>query len=338
MTKIWTPEHERGTTLLLPRIRKYRSLQRRLPATKVGVGNWLRLEVFDCIDGSSRWLTPWFHNHIPDAGLDLLALSTNRYTCCQVGQGTDAPTDEDTALQNYSAGTNTRTQEGTSGEVVTPPFWRESYYRYSFAQGALNGNYSEVGVGTAVSGGSLFSRELIRDALGEPTTVSVASHQQLRVHYRVRHYAPVADVVGTRFIDPTMHDYIRRAANAGSANWAPGNSSGSSATIGSTSSGSWSAWSSNIAAATSAPTSGLISNFAPSVSVDAYTPGTFVRNLTAELSTAQGNGNIRTIAVLAATAVADLARVQMQFDPFIPKTDQYTLEFEFTWQWERYSE
>ncbi len=87
---------------------------------------------------------------------------------CMVGSGNAAPAETDTALQARASTSNINVQSNNSN--VSPRYgWRRRTFR--FAAGAAAGNLSEVGVGWTTT--AVFSRALILDGSGNPTTITV---------------------------------------------------------------------------------------------------------------------------------------------------------------------
>jgi hypothetical protein len=97
------------------------------------------------------------------------------------------------------------------------PYWAENWKRYTFPVGALNGEpLAEVGLGNATN---MYTRALIKDSEGLPTTITILSDEQLELTYYFRVYPPVGDVV-------TVHNGITcttRAYNANTSAWTYGN-------------------------------------------------------------------------------------------------------------------
>lgn len=140
-----------------------------------------------------------FPNIITDIGLDRWGYSTP-INGVMVGSGNATPTTADTTLQAQVAYTGT--QEGNSVAVPgtgTGPNYYSSHTRtYRFPQGAAAGNLSEVGAGWNAGGAlghRVFSRALIRDADGNPTTITVLPNEILDVTYTVRMYHMQGEVV-----------------------------------------------------------------------------------------------------------------------------------------------
>lgn len=177
---------------------------------------------FDAIrpDGTSRALTGWFPNLVTDAGLE--RIGTGPYlTACHVGTNNTAPNVLDTSLAGYLAGTTT-IQASSFGAQSTAPYFGWKTITYRFAQGAAAGNISEVAIATsAAPAATIFSRALVLDGGGAPTTVTVLPDEVLDVTYQLRLYPPLTDNVqsGVTITGSGTHDITVRAANVTSSLW-----------------------------------------------------------------------------------------------------------------------
>lgn len=135
-----------------------------------------------------------------------------------VGSGTAAPTPGQTSLGSLVASISTLNRGSMSRN------YERGYFEYAvnreFAQGAASGNISEVGLG-AQSVTDLFSRALITDAEGNPTTITVLSDEYLTVQYRLRIYMPKVDITQSIIADingtPTPIDITIRVHRANQA-------------------------------------------------------------------------------------------------------------------------
>ena len=182
-----------------------------------GYAGWFKIEAFrtdeagEEIPGSRRIAADWFPNLITDAGLDLLGTTGNTYvyTFCRVGAGNTAPAVTDTALVTPVAASSSE-QSASDGVNRTGTFyaWRRTTIR--FANGAAAGTLAEVGVAPAATG-ALFSRALILDSGGSPTTITVLSDETLDVTYELRLYPTLADATGTVDISGTTYNWTARA-------------------------------------------------------------------------------------------------------------------------------
>ncbi len=134
-----------------------------------------------------------FDNLITNNGLDRWCAIRSRATAvssCQVGTGSTAPSVTDTALASFLAIQPTMFQ---SAKDRVADYWRLRYV-WQFAQGAAAGTLTEVGIGTTGSAGSLFSRALILDGSGNPTTLTILPTEFLTITYELRLYVPLADL------------------------------------------------------------------------------------------------------------------------------------------------
>lgn len=166
-----------------------------------------------------------FDNMILDSGLNYLAGgSRNAVSYCTVGTGTTAVAASQTALVNAIANTGTVQRAFLGGTYVAgPPAYKTDYITFRFATGVAAGNLTEVGVGWN-STGSLFSRALILDGGGAPTTITVLSDETLDVTYTLRCYAP-SDVTGIVNLGGVNYNYTIRGAqmsSGGTGTWNPG--------------------------------------------------------------------------------------------------------------------
>lgn len=155
-----------------------------------------------------------FDNIILDAGREHSCSGSAVIGFCQVGTGTTTPTAGDTGLVAKIA--HTSTLQGGVGNIFpgayvsgSPPYIKGSL-TYRFAVGAAAGNLSEVGIGWA-SSGSLWSRALIADSGGSPTTITILSDEQLDVVYELRVYPPTTDATGTATLGGVSYSYTLRA-------------------------------------------------------------------------------------------------------------------------------
>lgn len=158
-------------------------------------------------DGSQRVLADWFENLILDSGLNRLGQGA-AWDQAQVGTGSTAPANGQTSLAALLAtSTNvTTTVAGTNAPTNTYAWARRTY---RFVEGAAAGNLTEVGIGWS---GSLFSRSLIKDELGNPTTITVLSDEVLDVVYEIRMYPSMSDQTVELTINSTPYEFTIRPA------------------------------------------------------------------------------------------------------------------------------
>ncbi|WP_251258216.1 hypothetical protein, partial [Enterobacter hormaechei] len=132
-----------------------------------------------------------------NAGLDLLGTTddTYVYTFCRVGSGNTAPAVTDTVLVSQVASSSTQ-QAINNGVDRSGAFYAWVRRTTRFTTGTAAGTLAEVGVSPTTSG-PLFSRALILDSGGNPTTITVLPDETLDVTYELRLYPTLTDATGT---------------------------------------------------------------------------------------------------------------------------------------------
>jgi len=271
-------------------------------------------------DRPRRIAADWFPNLITDQGLDYMATNSSRLGYCQVGSGSSAPSNSDTQLSSRIAGTSTTTSV-VSAIQPSEPYYASRTITYSFSAGVAAGNISEVGVGAA-SAGSLFSRALVLDGSGNPTSITVLSDEVLYVTYQLRYYVPTVDSSGTVNISGVNYSWVGRARLATSSDqWLIGMETQSADSQ--SSNGTISVITGDITGTTSAPTS---NNASP------YVNGSHSLNYTLLWGLTKGNlsGGISAIA-----SKCGNASYQIGFSPAIPKDSTKTLSIVLTHSWSR---
>ena len=162
-----------------------------------------------------------FDNLITDTGLDHVyncptAAYGIGYYCNNVcvGTGNAAPANTDTSLSNFLASTGIYDSFGTTTYVAGPPTYWKSVRSYTFGTGVAAGNLTEIGTyPTNGSSNLLFSRALIVDGGGAPTTLVVEADEILTVTYELRVYIDTADVIGTFVSGGVTYDTVLRPAD-----------------------------------------------------------------------------------------------------------------------------
>ena len=288
------------------------------------VAGFYKLEAVD-IRGRRRLLADWFPNLITTNGGNLLGSGGSYFSYCSVGSGNTAPTLADTQLQTLVATTGT-INSTTYGAQSGSPYYGTTTLQYAFAIGAAAGNLSEVGVGSGATGLSLFSRALILDGGGSPTTITVLSSEALYVTYQLNHYVPLTDVTGTVVIAGVSYAYTLRAANATTANWAIQNADPPGilqATV----------YNGSLGTITGSP-SGTSSN-ATSITNNSYSTGSFSLSGTATWGLTDGNlsGGVTAAAVQFGAIHNSRGEYQVSFSPDIPKDSSHVLTLTFSNSW-----
>jgi hypothetical protein len=292
------------------------------------VGGFFKMEARK-LDGSVRPLTGWFPNLVTDVGLNRIGQGSY-LNACHVGTNNTAPANSNTSLAGYVAGTTTSVS-GSNGAQATAPYYGWKRKTFRFGIGAATGNLSEVGVATAAANGGstvLFSRALILDEFGDPTTVTVLADEILDVTYELRLYPPLTDTTQTVSITGSgSHDLITRAASVTSDRW--GYFLGSVLSFDPSGGTSMRAHSGEIGAITGAP-SGTTSSSGTCYNI-AYGNNNLYRDGGANFSLSQGNvGGIRSVSWYTTHGY-----FQTRFDPVINKTATKTLNLIFRVAWAR---
>jgi hypothetical protein len=163
-------------------------------------------------DGELRRSTGWFHNLVLNSGLNGIG-SGVMVSSCYVGTGSTTPTAGDAALAAYLAQNNV-VRSITPGAATSSPYYVKNTWVFRFNAGVATGNVSEIGIAaTGTPPQPLFSRALVLDGGGSPTTITVLSDEILDVTYEIRAYAPTSDWTGTISIGGDSYDVTVRPAN-----------------------------------------------------------------------------------------------------------------------------
>lgn len=179
-----------------------------MPKTGVTMKGRYQLRVLDAY-GIEKRRTPWFDNIILDSGLNRWGTGTIILGAA-IGTGTATPASTDTGLQTETTYTTTTGTGAGIAAGIAPNYNNTRTFVYRTALGALNGNYSEVGVGWA--SGSMFSRALILDGGGSPLPITVTSSEQLDIVYQLSVYPPIVDTGPTTItISGVNYDVTGRA-------------------------------------------------------------------------------------------------------------------------------
>ncbi len=308
---------------------KYLLIPKKEMVAKPRMAGFFKIEAIK-LDGTKRVLADWFPNLILDTGLNRWGTGAI-ITHCQVGTGNTAPVNADTALVTYVAGSSTQ-QASANGAQGSPPYYGYQQYTFRFAAGVATGTLAEVGVGWA-SSGSLFSRALILDGGGSPTTITVLADEVLDVTYELRFYPPLVDVTDILTISGVDYDYVFRASGVTSASYWPLIVTGAIGASG----GESVAYNGAIGAITATPSG--TQGTQTSSSVAAYSNNSLQRDISILFGLNNGNvsGGISAIGLALGSSSARNAggAYQASFDPPIPKDATKTLTLSYRVQWAR---
>lgn len=297
------------------------------------VAGWFTLEAVG-LDGRKRLLAK-FPNLITNKGLDLIGTGGYPVSTCAVGTGNTAPAVTDTALVALVSST-TNAISRTNSAQGSSPYYGSLVSTWQFPVGAAAGNLAEVGVGSGAT--SLFSRALILDGGGSPTTITVLSNEALNVTYQVNMYPPTVDVAGNVSLGGSNYAFTLRASNVtSSSNWSISND-GNFSGIGTKSSGS--AFSTQVLGAITGAPSGTAYG-ADSYSMGTYVGGSYTQTVTLNWSINAGNapGGVGSVQLVvgwgsdAGYQVSGGGCYQCSFTPVIPKDNTKVLSLTFSLTW-----
>lgn len=154
-------------------------------------------------------------NHIYNT-TSIGTLSTREmFPYCFVGTGNTTPAFTDSTLVAFLAQNNSTTSASlTYVSDSDGDYWR--YLRtYRFNAGTATGNIAEVGTGRRND--LLFSRALILDSGGLPTTITVLADEYLDVTYEFRNYLDLTDKSAVATISGVAYTVDYRPSNIGTA-------------------------------------------------------------------------------------------------------------------------
>lgn len=299
-------------------------------ALNFGIEGYFNLVVRDSKTLKIKRETGFFKNIITDYGLNRLG-SGGIFNGCSVGSGTSTPSATDTQLQSQIARTTTILAASTVMSSGAP-YYTARVYTYRFPEGAAAGNLSEVGINAATATPfQLWSRALIVDGSGNPTTITVFSNEVLDVVYECRVYAMESDVTGGPItLLGTQYNWTLRARGVTSDFATSFLANGTQSSSGST------AYTGAIGPVTAANPSGSVAGASTIPVLAAYSNNSYKRQLTITWTIAQGNsGGIQSIAVDCISGVGP--RFQIGFDKSFPKGPTNTLSVVFEYSWARRS-
>jgi hypothetical protein len=285
----------------------------------------------DEIPGSHRVLADWFDNLITNGGLDRLgtAGTGSAWQYCRVGSGSTTPANTDTALAAQIASSNSIFSTSNGLDSVNAYIWRREVYQFN--EGVATGNLAEVATSWLTTGTGIFSRALIKDSFGNPTTITVLADETLRVTWEVRQYYPTTDRTGSVVFTGNIggtYDWTSRVADltGGGNNWVLNSGGGGLAPIAGTIFNGG-----DLGAITGRPTFTAQSTM-PTVTLDAYVVGSYQRTgtIVIPLATANNAAGITSI-LFSSTRLGNT--FQLKFTPSIPKTasDVVSLKIGISW-------
>lgn len=157
-----------------------------------------KIEATNVTTGVKRVVADWFDNLITDQGLDYpggggsyAGGNTPYVLFCHLGSGNTPPAVTDIGLDAVVGSVNGGNLQNSTSETSEPWFWTQTRV-YRFAAGVATGTLAEIGVGHSNDNVSLFSRALILDGIGNPTTINIDANEILDVTYKLLSYPDAA--------------------------------------------------------------------------------------------------------------------------------------------------
>lgn len=343
-------------------ILKYRDFELPSLHSNVGIGGFFRLEKFVRHNGREiiTYSGPWFHNLITDVGMnffgDELRPPGGFMESCSIGTGTATPSVLDTSLSAFlasTAGSQVHTTAGgtsANGVTVSPvsvnsiqavsPYRASLARTWEFPPGIGTGNITEVGVSNNMVPASqkLFTRELVRDSGGAPTTIAKLEDEFLRVTYDFGTLIDLVDKTGSVVLQSISYAYTMRPALVNLLD-AFGGSSGGGRTIPNNAFQEWqtmisgwgNGWTGAIGPITGIPSGTFIGDSTSTTVVNTpYSAGTFLKDASSTLSLTAG---VHASGIGALKVATQYYTLQIGFVPNIPKlgTQTLTLNLRTTW-------
>lgn len=286
--------------------------------------------------------TDFFDNLITNTGMNRIGeVTTNASQSIQafhnlcgrfvVGAGSAEPQFTDTALQNPVAFASSNVglvSESSNYERG----WYEITVRHQFGQGQAVGNLSEIGIQHTSASGPLWSRALILDRQGNPTTITVLPDDFLTCYYTLRIMIPKEDAVFNIDVDydedgivPTVVTGRPLAANSSE----PIGGWGLQTVVGF---GSLQFFTGGLADPTALnPLGSSAASPTSNFSIVPYVTNSFQRYVTSTLGLNQHNSQMLRTAGLTAL----MGCWQIEFDPPLQKNNTQIMQVTFGYSWAR---
>lgn len=290
----------------------------------VSLSGRYKLKVFK--SGVLQRETGWFDNLITNGGLDSITQQTAPFRYAQVGTGSATPAFTDTALASRITFADGGVSTSSESFDTTNRYLRLNW-TYTFSGGSAAGNIAEVGIDHNTAGTTLFSRALVLDSFGNPTTITVLSDEDLVVVYQLQIKQPTVDFTGS-ISGNTYTIRASRVATSADPGWVAGGTREQFVVV--ANSNIYTAYTGTIGTITGFP-SGTASNASGGAVVNsAYTPGSYQREGKITWSTAQANFDIKSFAWAFGPTYW-----QMELGTAITKTSSQTFRLGVTLAWGR---
>lgn len=282
-----------------------------------------------------------FENIITDAGLNRWG-SGGVIDRCMVGSGNTTPTASDVSLVSRVATSTTVQNPTTTFAFSAVDRWQEYSVGYRFAAGAATGTLAEVAVGWADTG--IWSRALIRDTSGNPTSLTLLADEYLDVFYTVRLQYPSTDVTGTVVLGGTNYAWAMRpivlSSNTNFGYMFGGAFCSYVDGVGGSAGCYAEAYSGDLVATSNTYPTGKLSTNSTVTTIAPYVDGSatgvYARDLEFTFNTSGAVGSLKTAVFLLYRAYSAFQTGwQCAFTPAIPKTNTQTLKLTLRVSWAR---
>jgi hypothetical protein len=293
----------------------------------VGVEGWFKFEKFKCdADGNEIPETrviaaDWFKNLITDNGLNSLGNNSSPFEYIHVGTGSTPPAVTDTQMASFVAGVTSSVSQ-QEGNSPSAPWYGFSRKTRRFAAGLAAGNLAEVGVSSQETNGGLFSRALIVDSGGNPTTITVLGDESLDVTYELRIYAPADDISGSITLMGELYSWVSRARNANTA-WRP------FGFLSNWQAGLWSE--SGLSSVTTSPSA--VAGSSGAAASSSYIGNSLQRSGSTTWGLTQANTGSKKTLLIGLPGPGP--QYQIEFTPAIPKTASRIMTLNYSMSWSR---
>lgn len=313
--------------------RKVIAVEAELLVPRSRMRGWYKMEARKA-DGSGRkrLVADWFPNLITDVGLNRMGTAAVM-SYAHVGTGNTAPDVSQSALFGWVASTTNNISSAASAGNTD---MYGDYYSYrqivwQFLPGEADAVLAEVGIGDGAANSNLFSRALILDGSGNPTTITILADEYLDVTYRLELYADFALVDGTQSNVAitgvgTRNVTLRAAIISNNTYWA--NAIGTAVDLTAAPLG-CQAFTGSLGAITGSPSG--TTDGATSVSANAYSNNSLKRSGFATFGLTDGNFTHKSLELR-----FDHGAYQLEFDTGIGKTSSQTMRYDYEISWGRY--
>ena len=267
----------------------------------------------------------WFDNVITNSGLDWFCndSATNNFMFGHLGAGNTTPATTDIGLSSSLVSSGIAVYQISAGNYGAPNYTKYIRLVHRYNAGIGTGNIAEIGIGKPTKTTPyLFSRALILDSMGTPTTITKLADEVLDTTYELQFQLPITDFSGSFTLTGDKGSSYTYTGRASRISTSPSLSSSGVYCLG-TSPGFY-GYTGAIGDITSEP-SGVIGS--KSSTANTYVSGTYVRNY----SMSAGIGDLNLSGGILSCAIGNnTVRFQFQFNTAIPKTSSDTLSLNFS--------